>query len=72
MNGHAEALRAAQDAIDAIRHQWDGALGERRRAVAHAKADGLTIYAIAQHLGITQNAVRQILGLRPPRKPRQP
>jgi DNA-binding NarL/FixJ family response regulator len=63
---HEAALRAAQETVDAIRPQWDGALGERRRAVLHARADGLTIYRIAQILGVSQGAIRQILGLTSP------
>lgn len=62
MTDHEKALRAAQDAVDAARTRLDGALGERRRAVLHARADKVSIYRIAQILGLAENAVRQDLG----------
>lgn len=63
MADHEKALRAAQVAVENERPRWDAVLGERRRAVLHARADGVSIYRIAQILGVKQNAVRQMLGL---------
>ena len=60
---HEWALSEAQDAVDTARPVWDAATERRRQATTAARADGVTIYRIAQILGITQNAVRQILKL---------
>ena len=65
-------LRARQAQVDAARADYATARYSRRITVEDARTAGITIYAIAKHLGLTQNAVRKILGLRPPRKPRQP
>ena len=57
-------LTQAQRAVD----QADAAAAEARAArdaiVRRERDEGRTIYAIAQELGVSQNAVRRMLGLR--------
>ena len=55
----ADVQASVEDARDALRAARDA----RASVVAAAHREGLTIYAIAKHLGVTQNAVRRMLGL---------
>jgi DNA-directed RNA polymerase specialized sigma24 family protein len=72
MNSHEEALQDAQADVEAVRPAWDAVLEKRRRAVAQARADDVSIYRIARILGVKENAVRQILGLRSGKGPLKP
>lgn len=58
-----EALGAAQAGVEEVRRVLDEAMRERASVVSEAHAAGLTIYRIAQVLGVTQGAVRKMLGL---------
>lgn len=54
--------KSQADLIDA-RESVARALAQREQQVAAAHAEGWTIYRISKVLGITQGAVRRILGL---------
>lgn len=58
-----EALRAAQQELDAARAAEVRALDRRDAAIAAAHAGGMTIYRIAAVLGISQATARHALGL---------
>ena len=60
---HETYLRAVQAEVDVERPIWESRLEARRQAVTAARADDMSIYRIAQVLGVEQNAVRQILKL---------
>lgn len=53
-------LTRAQHAVEAA----EEARADRDRLVRQARDDGRTTYAIAAEMGVTQNAVRRMLGLR--------
>ena len=57
-------LTQAQHAVEAADRAAEEARAERDRLVRQARVEGRTIYAIAQELAVTQNAVRRMLGLR--------
>ena len=57
-------LTQAQHAVEAADLAASEARTERDRLVRVAHGEGRTIYAIAQELAVTQNAVRRMLGLR--------
>ena len=69
MINHEVYLRAVQAEVDVERTVWESRLEARRQAVVAARADGMSIDRIAQVLGVTQGAVRQILGLSNPPRP---
>lgn len=58
-----EALGAAQAGVEEARRVLGEAILTREATVAGAHAAGLTIYRIAKVLGVTQGAVRKMLGL---------
>lgn len=58
------SLKAAQAAVDAAAADLVRARARRAKTVAAARAEGLTIYAAAATLGVTEGAVRRMLGLR--------
>ena len=57
-------ITQAQQAVERADLAATEARAERNRLVRQAHADGRTIYAIARELGVSQNAVRRMLGLR--------
>lgn len=57
------ALAAAQSGVEEARRVLDAAMDSRANTVAAAHAAGMTIYRIAKTLGVTQGAVRKMLGL---------
>ena len=57
-------LTQAQHAVEVADRAAEEARAERDRLVKLARDDGRTIYAIAAEMGVTQNAVRRMLGLR--------
>ena len=57
-------LTQAQQQVERARDAYDAATSARAELVRIERARGRTIYAIAQELGVTQNAVRRMLGLR--------
>ena len=57
-------LVQAQQAVERARDAYAAATSARAELVRIERARGRTIYAIAQELGVTQNAVRRMLGLR--------
>ena len=57
-------LTQAQHAVEALRAQLTEATAARDAIVRRERDEGRTIYAIAQELGVSQNAVRRMLGLR--------
>ena len=56
-------LDQSQLDVIATRDAYDAALLRRRNVVATLHRDGVTIYAIAKRLGVTQSAVRKMLRL---------
>lgn len=58
-----DALAKAQADVDEARDALQAARDTRDSIVAGAHAYGETIYGIAKALGVTQNAVRKMLGL---------
>ena len=57
-------LTQAQQQVERARDAYAAATSARDELVRIERARGRTIYAIAQELGVTQNAVRRMLGLR--------
>ena len=57
-------LTQAQQAVERARDAYVAATSARAELVRIERARGRTIYAIARELGVTQNAVRRMLGLR--------
>lgn len=57
------ALDQAEASVRTIRADYDHALHHRRACVRQLREGGVTIYAIAKRLGVTQSAVRKMLGL---------
>ena len=57
-------LTQAQQAVERADLAASEARAERDRIVRQARVEGRTIYAIAAEMGVTQNAVRRMLGLR--------
>ena len=57
-------LVQAQQAVERARDAYAAATSARAELVRRERNRGRTIYAIAQELGVTQNAVRRMLGLR--------
>ena len=57
-------LTQAQQQVERARDAYAAAPRARAELVRIERARGRTIYAIAQELGVTQNAVRRMLGLR--------
>ena len=57
-------LTEAQRAVERADLAATEARAERDRLVRIERENGRTIYAIAQELGVSQNAVRRMLGLR--------
>ena len=57
-------LAQAQQAVECARDAYAAATSARAELVRRERDRGRTIYAIAQELGVTQNAVRRMLGLR--------
>ena len=57
-------LTQAKHAVEVADRVAEEARAERDRLVKLARDDGRTIYAIAAEMGVTQNAVRRMLGLR--------
>ena len=57
------AIERAQAAVLTTRDAYDTALRYRGMLARQLNADGVTIYAIAQRLGVTQATVRKMLGL---------
>ena len=57
-------LTQAQQAVERARDAYVAATSARAELVRRERDRGRTIYAIAQELGVTQNAVRRMLGLR--------
>ena len=57
-------LTQAQHAVEARRAELSDVTAERDRLVKAERERGRTIYAIARELGVSQNAVRRMLGLR--------
>ena len=57
-------LTQAQQAVERADLAASEARAERDRLVRQARVEGRTIYAIAAEMGVTQNAVRRMLGLR--------
>ena len=58
------SLTQAQHAVEVADRVAEEARAERDRLVRQARVEGRTIYAIAQELAVTQNAVRRMLWLR--------
>ena len=58
------SLTKAQQAVERADLAASEARAERDRLVRQARVGGRTIYAMARELGVTQNAVRRMLGLR--------
>lgn len=56
-------LSTQQQAVSEARERLAYTIAGRAAAVDAARKDGVTIYHIAQLLGVTQAAVRKILGL---------
>ena len=52
-----------QHAVELHRAALDAAIEERNRAVKARRDQGATIYALAAEMGVTQGAVRAMLGL---------
>ena len=63
LTDHEAALRNTQEAVEEERPRWDAVLEARRVAALAARADGVSIYRIAQVIGVKENTARQILGL---------
>ena len=57
-------LTQAQQAVERADLAASEARAERDRLVRQARVEGRAIYAIAAEMGVTQNAVRRMLGLR--------
>ena len=57
-------LTQAQQQVERARDAYAAATSACAELVRIERARGRTIYAIAQELGVTQNAVRRMLGLR--------
>lgn len=57
------SLTSAQEEVERTREEHRQAIDARASVVTAAHASGVTIYAIAKHLGVTQNAVRGMLKL---------
>ena len=57
-------LTQAQQAVERARDAYVAATSARAELVRRERDRGRTIYAIAQELCVTQNAVRRMLGLR--------
>ena len=57
-------LVQAQQAVERARGAYAAATSARAELVRRERDRGRTIYAIARELGVTQNAVRRMLGLR--------
>ena len=57
-------LTQAQQAVERARDAYAAATNARAELVRRERDRGRTIYAIARELGVTQNAVRRMLGLR--------
>ena len=57
-------LTQAQQAVERARDAYVAATSARAELVRRERDRGRTIYAIAQELGVTQNAVRRMLGIR--------
>ena len=57
-------LVQAQQQVERARDAYVAATSARAELVRRERDRGRTIYAIAQELGVTQNAVRRMLGLR--------
>ena len=58
-----EALISAQSNVNAARGKLSQARAARAVVVATAHANGESIYGIAKTLGVSQSAVRKMLGL---------
>lgn len=56
-------LAKAQYDVTEARAALACAITARAETVRKAHTEGMTIYAIAKHLGLTQGAVRKMLGL---------
>ena len=56
-------LETAQERVEAARAALSDALDRRAQIVRQLHAEGHTIYGLAKRLRVSQNAVRQILGL---------
>ena len=52
-----------QRRVERARADLESAIDARNAAVAAEHAAGVTIYALAKRLGVTQGAVRKMLGL---------
>ena len=57
-------LTQAQQQVERARDAYAAATNARAELVRRERDRGRTIYAIARELGVTQNAVRRMLGLR--------
>ena len=57
-------LTQAQQQVERARDAYAAATSARAELVRRERDRGRTIYAIAQELGVTQNAVRRMLGIR--------
>ena len=57
-------LAQAQHAVERARDAYAAATSARDALVQAEREKGRSIYAIAQELAVTQNAVRRMLGLR--------
>ena len=57
-------LTQAHQAVERARDAYAAATNARAELVRRERDRGRTIYAIARELGVTQNAVRRMLGLR--------
>lgn len=57
-------LTQAQHAVEAADRAAEEARAERDRLVRAERDRGRTIYDMARELGVTQNAVRRMLGIR--------
>ena len=57
------ALERAHADVVLTRHAYENALRHRGKLARNLRDEGVTIYAIAKRLGVTQPAVRQMLGL---------
>ena len=57
-------LTQAQQQVERARDAYVAATSARAELVRRERDRGRTIYAIARELGVTQNAVRRMLGLR--------
>lgn len=58
-----DSLSEAQQRVDAARDVLARQRLARDATIASARADGETIYGIAKALGLSQGAVRKVLGL---------